>query len=37
MVKNVDEFNVMSITECNFIEKSPIGYFLEVNLKYSDK
>ena len=36
-LKNVDEFNVMSITECNFIGKSPIGYFLEVNLKYSDK
>ena len=31
-LKNVDEFDVMSINE-----KSPIGYFLEVDLEYSDK
>ena len=31
-LKNVDEFDVMSISE-----KSPIGYFLEVDLKYSDE
>ena len=27
---------MVSISECNSIEKSPIGYFLEVDLKYSD-
>ena len=32
MVKNVNEIDVISISE-----KSPIGYFLEVDLKYSDK
>ena len=31
-LKNVDKFDVMSINE-----KSPIGYFLEVHLEYSDK
>ena len=31
-LKNVDEFDVMSISE-----KSPIGYFIEVGLEYSDK
>ena len=31
-LKNVDEFDVMSINE-----KSPIGYFLQVELKYPDK
>ena len=31
-LKNADEFNVMSINE-----KNPIGYFLEVDLEYSDK
>ena len=31
-LKNVDKFDVMSINE-----KSPIGYFLEVDLKYSDE
>ena len=31
-LKNVDEFDAMSISE-----QSPIGYFLEVDLKYSDK
>ena len=32
MVKNIDKFDTMSITE-----KKPIGYFLEVDLEYSDK
>ena len=32
MVKNVDNFDVNSI-----IEKSPIGYILEVDLEYPDK
>ena len=32
MVKNVDKFDVMSINE-----KSPIGYLLEVGLKYPDE
>ena len=32
MVKNVNEIDVMSISE-----KSPREYFLEVDLKYSDK
>ena len=31
-LKNVDEFDVMSVSE-----KSPIGYFLEVDLKYPDE
>ena len=31
-LKNVDEFDVMSISE-----KSPIGYLLEVDLKYPDE
>ena len=31
-LKNVDEFDVMSISE-----KSLIGYFLEIDLEYSDK
>ena len=31
-LKNVDEFDVMSISE-----NSPIGYFLEVDLKYFDE
>ena len=31
-LKNVDEFDVMSINE-----KSPVGYFLEVDLEHSDK
>ena len=31
-LKNVDEFDIMSINE-----KSPIGYLLEVDLEYSDK
>ena len=31
-LKNIDKFNVMSISE-----KSPIGYFLEVELEYPDE
>ena len=31
-LKNIDEFDVMPISE-----KSPMGYFLEVDLKYSDE
>ena len=31
-LENTEEFNVMSISECNFIE-----YFLEVDLKYPDE
>ena len=31
-LKNVDEFDVMSISE-----KSPIGYFLNVDLEYPDE
>ena len=31
-LKNVDKFDVMSINE-----KSPIGYFIKVDLKYSAK
>ena len=31
-LKNVDEFDMMSISE-----ESPIGFFLEVDLKYPDK
>ena len=27
----------LKISECHSIEKSPIGYFLEVNHKYSDE
>ena len=36
-LKNVDKFDVMSINKCNSIEKSPIGYFLEVDLEYPDE
>ena len=36
-LKNVDKFDVMSVKECNSIEKIPIGYFLKVDLKYPDK
>ena len=31
-LKNVDEFDVMSISE-----KGPIGYFLKVDLEYPDE
>ena len=36
-LKNVDKFDVMSVKECNSIKKSPIGYFLKVDLKCPDK
>ena len=36
-LENIDKFHVMSIKECNFIDKSPIGYFLEVDLEYPEK
>ena len=31
-LKNIDKFDIMSISD-----KSPIGYFLEVELQYPDK
>ena len=36
-LKNVDEFDVMSISECNSIEENLIEYFLEVDLKYPNE
>ena len=36
-LKNVDEFDVMSISECNSIEKRLTWYFLEVDLNYLDE
>ena len=36
-LKNIDKFDVISINECNSIEKIPIGYFLEVDFKYPDE
>ena len=36
-LKNVDNFDVNSISECNFIENSSIGYILEVDLEYQDE
>ena len=36
-LRNINEFEVMSISECNSIEKSLIGCFLVVDLKYCDK
>ena len=36
-LRNVDNFDVNSISECNSIEKSPIGYILEVDLEYPDE
>ena len=32
MVKNIDKFHVMTIND-----KSPTGYFLEVDLEYPDE
>ena len=32
-LKNIDKFDIMSINECNSIDKSPIGYFLKVDLE----
>ena len=31
-LKNIDKFDIMSISECNSIQKSPIGCFLEVDV-----
>ena len=36
-LRNVDNFDGNSISECNSIEKSPIGYILEVDLEYPDE
>ena len=36
-LKNIDNFDVNSISECTFIEKSQIGYILEVDLEYPDE
>ena len=36
-LENIDKFDVMSVKECNSIDKSPIGYFLEVDLEYPEK
>ena len=36
-LENVDKFDIMSINECNSIEKSLIGYFIEVDLEYPDE
>ena len=36
-LKNFDKFDIMSISECNSIDKSPIGYFLEVDLEYPEE
>ena len=36
-LKNFDNFDVNSISECNFIENSSIGYILEVDLEYQDE
>ena len=35
-LENIDKFDIMSISECNSIDKSPIGYFLEVDLEYPE-
>ena len=31
-LENIDNFGIMSINECNSIDKNPIGYFLKVDL-----
>ena len=36
-LKSVDNFDVNSISECNSIEMSPIGYILEVDLECPDE
>ena len=36
-LKKIDKFDAMPISECNSIEKSSIGYFLEVYLIYPDE
>ena len=32
-LKIINKFDIMSINECSSIDKSPIGYFLEVDLE----
>ena len=36
-LKNICNFDVNSISECTFIEKSQIGHILEVDLEYPDE
>ena len=36
-LENIDKFDIMSISECNSIDKSPIGYFFEVDLEYPEE
>ena len=36
-LKNIYNFDVNSISECTFIEKSQIGHILEVDLEYPDE
>ena len=36
-LKNLDKFDIMLISECSCIDKSPIGYILEVYLEYPDE
>ena len=36
-LKNADNFDVSSISECNSIENSSVGYILEVDQEYSDE
>ena len=36
-LENIDNFDIMSINECNSIDKSPIGDFLEVDLEYPEE
>ena len=37
MAKNVDNFDVNSISECNYIENNSTGYILKVDLEYPDE
>ena len=36
-LRNVDKFDVNSISECNSIENSSKGYILKVDLEYPDE
>ena len=36
-LKNVDNFNVNLLSECNSIKKSSAGYILEVDLEYPEE